>query len=222
MKLVEVFKSIQGEGTRSGVISSFIRFPGCNLRCHWCDTEYSYDVENAKDYSLKEIVDILNSHQTSHLCITGGEPLLNESSLMSLIEYLEDKTQIKDIVIETNGACDISQLCVFRRKSKKNISIVMDYKLSTSGMTKKMILSNFSLLDEIDEIKMVVGSQEDFFEATEILKKHHKKGQIVFSPVSELFNVQELAELLLECTEFPCRLSLQLHKYIWPEEERGR
>lgn len=222
MRIIEIFKSIQGEGTRSGVVTSFIRVYGCNLKCLWCDTRYSNDETQAHEVFLEEIIEQIGLHGTTHLCITGGEPLLLGNKLFDLLDLILTKSAIEDIVIETNGSINISEICQFRKNKTQKISIVMDYKLLSSQMTPRMNIDNFSFLNDTDEIKFVVSSKSDFIQAKEVIKKYYRKGIILFSPVINLFSPAQLVDEILSYTDYPCKLSLQIHKYIWPNEIRGK
>ena len=222
MKIIEIFKSIQGEGTRSGITTSFIRFYGCNLNCSWCDTKYSNDETQAYEVWPAEIVEQIILHGATHLCITGGEPLLLENELLDLIDLVLKENIIDDIVIETNGSLSIAEVCKFRKDKSQKISIVIDCKLNSSQMTPQMDVDNFSLLNDTDEIKFVVASKSDFLQAKEIIKKYYKKGVLLFSPVINLFSPAQLADEVLSYKDYPCKLNLQIHKYIWPSEIRGK
>lgn len=222
MKIVEIFKSIQGEGTRAGIPTTFIRLFGCNLNCDWCDTKFSQYYSSAFTMSKKEIVKKIKSYDTRNLCITGGEPLLQVKELLELLELIYINSNVEDVVIETNGSISINELCIYRKSIHKRISIAMDYKLESSGMSTYMDINNFSLLEKFDEIKFIVANHSDFTQAKLIIERYYEKGVIVFSPVIDRYSPEHLAEDLLKYDNNNCRLSLQLHKYIWPNSVRGR
>jgi 7-carboxy-7-deazaguanine synthase len=192
------------------------------LNCSWCDTKYSNDETQAYEALPAEIVGQIRLHGTTHLCITGGEPLLSERELFDLLDLILKENIIEDVAIETNGSLNVAEVCQYRKDKSQKISIIIDYKLNSSQMTAQMDEDNFSLLSETDELKFVVASKLDFLQAQEILKKYYKKGIVLFSPVINLFSPAQLAEEILSCNDFSCKLSLQIHKYIWPSEIRSK
>lgn len=223
MKIIEIFKSIQGEGTRSGLITTFVRFYGCNLNCSWCDTKYSFDENQVVEMSEKEIIGQINKFKSKNLCVTGGEPLILNEKLYSFLDSVFVKTDVNDVAIETNGSVSVKELCSYRKKLPQKISIIMDYKLESSGVSEYMQKENFLYLSDTDEIKFVVASKNDFIQAKEVITDNYRKGIILFSPVINLYSPAKLAEDLLSYKKnYDFRYSLQMHKFIWPKENKGR
>jgi 7-carboxy-7-deazaguanine synthase len=210
----EIFYSIQGEGIRVGRPCIFVRFQGCLLRCSWCDTPYALDRKQiALRMNVLEIEKKISEYPSKHLMLTGGEPLEQEN-ISELIAYFCDKNF--EVVIETNGQQDISKL-------DKRAFIVLDLKCPESKMHKKNSYENINHLKNSDEVKFVVASDEDFHFAVDICKKYEvysKTENILFSPVHGKFNLLHLAEKI-KYLDFPARMQVQLHKYIWDENKRG-
>ena len=213
MKVVEIFKSIDGEGKRAGLPTTFLRLAGCNLRCKYCDTAYAFDVSCAKDMSIDEIIDELTSKEIYSITITGGEPLVHPQISTLLAEL--NKTHLFDINIETNGTIDPSKY-----HELEDVWFTVDYKCPSSGEEGKMNDLAFKTLREKDVLKFVVGNTEDLDKSLEIIETHRPSAQIYFSPVFG-FEPSTLVEFLLSKNLFHCKVQLQMHKYIWPVDMRG-
>ncbi len=207
LKINEIFYSIQGEGYDAGLPTIFIRLTGCNLRCRYCDTEYAFYEGN--DMEVDEITDIVKKWKCKRVCITGGEPLIQEN-VYALISRLVDMGY--EVCIETNGSISIEKLVEYP------VIIKMDYKLPSSGMMDMMIDENISMLRKEDELKFIIWNREDYEVAKVIMKKHAPSARISMQPVwgADI----NLAEWILE-DEIDVRLSLQIHKIIWGEQ-RGK
>lgn len=225
LPMVEIFETIEGEGGGAGFPTVFVRVFHCNLRCTWCDTTYSYAPAKPEfEATIEEIVETVQSFASKRICFTGGEPLIHGDKSAALLIELANLSNIVDIHIETNGAINLERFSALRQQSKSlqsKMRFVMDYKLSTSGEKDKMILANFSCLEKVDEIKFVIGSDQDFCEANEVINKYYKNGQILFSPVWETMPPQKLVEKVLQEKLSDVKVSLQLHKVIWDPNERG-
>ena len=218
--IVEKFLSIDGEGPTSGELAVFIRFQGCNLRCSWCDTTYSWDKESISEtLSANEIYNYIKENEVVNVTLTGGEPLIQEN-IDELLVLLNSDEKLK-IHVETNGAVDIEP---FKKKhTNKNISYIVDFKLPSSQMTKTMNLNNFKTVDINDVYKFVVGSKEDLQMAYELIVKYHliSKCLVYLSPVSGSIDMQEIVEFMKEKKLNKVRLQTQLHKIIWDKNARG-
>jgi 7-carboxy-7-deazaguanine synthase len=218
--MVEIFETIEGEGTRAGFPTIFVRLFGCNLRCTWCDTKYSYPpAEAERTMGIGEIAAEVNSFQSRHLCLTGGEPLLYGDRSIALIEALADLEQLIDIHIETNGAVDVAPF--LERIGSPKVRYIMDFKLPDSGEMEKMIPANLLKLRKQDELKFVIGSEDDFHVACTIMKSYPTEAQVLFSPVWETMEPSKLVRLMLEYGLSDVKLSMQLHKIIWDPAMRG-
>lgn len=218
--VIEKFLSIDGEGPTSGELATFIRFQGCNLRCSWCDTTYSWEKNNIKEVlSSKEIYNYIKENKAVNVTLTGGEPLIQEN-IDELLQLLNEDDNLK-VHIETNGAVDIEP---FKKKfATNNISYIVDYKLPSSNMTNKMNLNNFKIVDQNDVYKFVVGSNEDLAMAHALIEKYDltSKCLVYLSPVSGKIDLQYIVEYMKEYKLNKVRLQIQLHKIIWDKDARG-
>ena len=218
--IVEKFLSVDGEGPSSGELATFIRFQGCNLRCSWCDTTYSWDKESTLEIlNAKEIYNYIKETGATNVTLTGGEPLIQEN-ISELLDILNKDDNLK-IHIETNGAIDIEP---FKEKHKgHNISYIVDFKLPSSNMTSKMNLNNLNVLGKCDVYKFVVGSIEDLQMAYELIIKYDltSKCLVYSSPVSGNIDMQEIVEFMKDNKLNKVRLQTQLHKVIWDKNARG-
>ncbi|MGQ7889339.1 7-carboxy-7-deazaguanine synthase QueE [Paenibacillus sp. WC2504] len=218
--MVEIFETVEGEGTRAGFPTVFVRLFGCNLRCTWCDTKYSYPPAEAENVmTIAEIVSKVTSFRSRHICLTGGEPLLYGEKSLALIDALAELEQVDDLHIETNGAIDLAMFV--ERVASPKVRYIMDFKLPDSGEMEQMIVSNFGLLREQDELKFVIGSEHDFRTAVDVLEKYPTKALPMFSPVWETMPPHKLVQHMLEAGLSKVKLNMQLHKIIWDPVMRG-
>ena len=195
----------------------FIRLAGCNLRCSFCDSKFTWE-EEGKKVSIHELLRWVNDHSATLVEITGGEPLLQEK-IYELIDTLLE--QNRTVLIETNGSISIEHV-------PSGAHIIMDIKCPGSGMEDKTDWDNIHQLisrskyGSHDEIKFVLSSPEDFQWAKEIVAQYklHEIGTVLFSANEEKFPARELAELILQ-HRLQVRLQIQLHKLLWPELDRG-
>lgn len=218
--IVEKFLSIDGEGPSSGEIATFIRFMGCNLRCSWCDTAYSWEKESTNELlSSEEIYEYIKKNGSTNVTLTGGEPLIQDN-IDELLEILSKDKSLK-IHIETNGSVDIGALK--KRHCNGNIIYIVDYKLPSSKMSGAMNLNNLNNVDSDDAYKFVVGSNEDLSMAYEIIKKYDltAKCLVYLSPVSGDIEPEEIVEFMKDKKLNNVRLQIQLHKIIWDKNARG-
>ena len=207
----EIFHSIQGESTYSGLPCTFIRLTGCNLRCSYCDTKYAY--EDGAKMEIDDIMRRIAAYKCPLIEITGGEPLLQNKTPLLISKLLENGYTV---MLETNGSFDIS------RVDKKCIKIV-DIKCPSSNESEKNDLENLKRLNTKDQIKFVVGNREDYMYAKNIIMSHCSDflgDHILFSPVYGKMSPADLAGWILK-DNLNVRLHLQLHKIIWPNRTRG-
>lgn len=223
--MVEIFETVEGEGTAAGFPTVFVRVFHCNLRCTWCDTTYSYaPAKPAFEATIAEIIERISQFKSRRICFTGGEPLIHREKSAALILAMAELSHIVDIHIETNGAIDIAPFAKLREEHdvvKQKARFVIDYKLPASGEREKMIDENFKQLSECDEIKFVIANDEDFEVAKQVIEQFHKRGQVLFSPVWESMPPKKLVEQMLAESLVDVKLSLQMHKIIWDPNERG-
>jgi 7-carboxy-7-deazaguanine synthase len=212
LDICEIFHSIQGESTWAGSPCSFIRLHGCNLDCSWCDTKYSRE-EAPRRVPVPLIVEAIRPHGTTLAEITGGEPLLQPATPALASALLGEGYTVH---VETNGSLDISVLPYPAIR-------IMDLKTPSSGMAARNRLENFVHLRAGDEIKMVIADRMDYEWAVTMMKEGgypSKRVATLLSPARGRVESAELAEWML-ADKLPARMNLQLHKYIWPEIDRG-
>jgi 7-carboxy-7-deazaguanine synthase len=218
--MVEIFETVEGEGTRAGFPTIFVRLFGCNLRCSWCDTKYSYPPDKAGQVmTIGEIVSEVRKYSSRHICLTGGEPLLYGEHSLALIHALLEIDTLIDLHIETNGAIDLSYF--IERIHSPKVRYIMDFKLPDSGEMNKMIYENFAELRPQDEIKFVIASEADFTVARNVLESNKTAALPLFSPVWETMRPAKLVELMLQYKLSHIKLNMQLHKIIWDPAMRG-
>lgn len=208
----EIFCSIQGESTYSGLRCGFVRLAGCNLRCSYCDTIYSQQTTSGEIRTIAQICDSVKAFECQLVEVTGGEPLVQEATPRLCHALIKTGYTV---LVETNGSFDISVLphgCVR----------IMDIKCPGSGELYSLFEPNLALLDHNDECKMIITHQEDFLFALDMVKTHslHKRCSVIFSPCFGDLSAQQLASWIIEY-QAPVRLGLQIHKYIWDKEARG-
>jgi 7-carboxy-7-deazaguanine synthase len=207
----EIFYSIQGESTWAGLPCGFVRLSQCNLRCRYCDTRYAY--EAGQPMEPTEIRMRLDRFGCGRVTITGGEPLLQKDTPALVSGLIQSGF---DVSMETNGSLDLG--LVDRRCIK-----VMDLKCPTSGMQVYNRMENLDLLGPLDQVKFVIADQTDFQFAdrqARMLASRIQAGQILFSPVFGQLPASELARWMLAAHTHG-RLQIQLHKYLWPDQDRG-
>ena len=202
----EIFYSIQGETSRSGLPTYFIRLTGCPLRCTYCDTGYAFNA--GSKMSFEEILSKLNRDTTKYITITGGEPL-SQKNVQSLMKELCDLNY--SVSLETSNAITIEDV-------DSRVSIILDIKTPGSLESDKNLISNYSKLKKSDELKFVICNQKDFEWAIDYIKNHNLSSisPIVFSPSYNQMPLSELADLILK-NSLNVRLQTQLHKTIWGE-----
>ena len=214
LSLSEIFCSLQGESTFVGLPCVFVRLAGCNLDCHYCDTEYARQDDDGEKVSIQEIVDRVSNYKVPLVELTGGEPLLQKETL-DLARQLLDMDYT--VLVETNGSLDISLL-------DRRAHLIVDIKTPGSGMAESFHMANLALLQPHHQIKFVLVDEADFFWSLDFIKHHLPKSkykEIIFSPVVASFKPAVLAELMLEY-RVRARLQLQLHTLLWPDCNRGR
>ena len=217
MRVNEIFKSIDGEGLRTGELTTFIRLAGCNLRCSYCDTCYALKNSNGTEMSVDEIVKKAKKMDYRNITLTGGEPLIHKDVDDLISKLCENGFYVN---IETNGSVPIDKYIL-----NKNILITMDYKVPSSGVEKSMNLSNLEKLRENDVLKFVIG-KDDFERVEQVIKNYSIKSYIYLSPVFGEIEPVELVDFMKNMhikgiDTSKMRVQVQLHKIIWNPNERG-
>lgn len=210
----EIFYSIQGESTFAGQPCVFVRLTGCDLRCTYCDTEYAF--YEGKKRSFESILEEIAQHSCKLVEITGGEPLL-QKRVHLLMSRLCDLGYT--VLIETSGAHDISPV-------DPRVHRIMDLKTPGSGECLRNRAENLALLGARDEVKFVIGSEEDYLWARDQVRAGvpgwaDRVNAILFSPVFGKMTPLDLATRVLADGLPRVRMQLQMHKLIWEPNQRG-
>ncbi|OYT29341.1 hypothetical protein B6U98_02635 [Thermoplasmatales archaeon ex4572_165] len=199
----EIFYSIQGEGKWMGLPNIFIRTTGCNLRCSYCDTTYAY--KNGEEKSLEEILEEISKFYCKKICVTGGEPLIQDN-ISELFTLLIDNGYL--LCLETNGSKSVEPYLEY-----KNLFFSLDIKCPSSEMHENIYLSNLKMLRPIDQIKCIIGDRKDYEYAKQILSDNNISCNVFFQPIWG-FSLQTISNWVLE-DNLPYYVGIQLHKYIW-------
>jgi 7-carboxy-7-deazaguanine synthase len=226
MFITEIFKSIQGEGSRAGQPCIFVRLTGCNLRCTWCDTAYAFHggQKMSVEHVLKRVEGLNRRADGSRgvplVELTGGEPLLQEETYALAERLLEAGYTV---MVETSGERFIGRL-------PEEVIRIVDVKCPDSGEAETFEMKNLEELNEKDEVKFVVSSRRDYEFARDFTREHgleEKVNEVLFSPVTEDpqgkwngLEPRQLVEWMLE-DGLRARLCLQLHKIVWDPAMRG-
>ena len=210
LKINEIYYSIQGESSFTGLPCIFIRLTYCNLRCSYCDSEYTFYEGN--DMSINQILDKIREYPCKLVEVTGGEPLVQKEC----IELLQKLVELNyNVLLETSGSLTIKNV-------PNQVINIIDFKCPTSNMEKKNLWDNINYLKNGDEVKFVIGDREDYDWAKRKIKKYgiEDKCSILMSPSYNQIQEKELVKWILE-DNLNVRFQIQLHKKIWPEEEKG-
>ncbi|WP_341646149.1 7-carboxy-7-deazaguanine synthase QueE [Thauera sp. SDU_THAU2] len=210
LRITEIFASVQGESTRVGLPTVFVRLTGCPLRCTWCDTAYAFT--GGESRSLDDIMDEVASHGLKHVCVSGGEPL-SQKNCLALMHALCDAGY--SVSLETSGALDIG-------KVDPRVSRVVDLKAPGSGEVERNLYANIALLTPDDEVKIVLADEADYEWAKRQIAEHRiaERCTVLLSPVAGSLDPAQLAEWVVR-DRLPVRFQLQLHKVLW-NDARGR
>ncbi len=216
--ITEIFYSLQGETSLSGVPFVFVRLTGCNLRCTYCDSAYSF--KGGKKMSFEQVLAEVKKYNTKHVLMTGGEPLLQRSTLPFIDLLVREGYQVS---IETHGEVSI-------KDAAKKARIVMDIKTPGSKMNRGGYQENLAYLKKDDEIKFVITSLSDYEWAKSLVKSGKlPTSEILFSPAMlaqnapgtyEGIHPKALADLIVK-DQLPVRFQLQLHKILWGLDTKG-
>ena len=209
LRITEIFHSIQGESSHAGRPCAFVRLTGCNLRCRWCDSEYTFT--GGEQMSIDDVLQRVKSYGCEFVEVTGGEPLAQRESL-DLIKRLCDEGF--EVLIETSGSIDVAPV-------DRRATLILDIKCPGSGEVEKNRWENLQQLKPRDEIKFVIADRGDYDWARKVIAERGLAGRtLLFSPVWGEMNLKSLAEWML-ADRVRARLQTQLHKHIWGADVRG-
>jgi 7-carboxy-7-deazaguanine synthase len=211
LKMTEVYKSIQGESTWAGLPCVFLRTARCNLRCTWCDTTYSF--EGGESISIGRLIEQCEAHHCPLIEITGGEPLV-QPNVTPLSGCLVERGYT--VLVETSGSLPINVL-------PEGVITIMDIKCPGSGEAAKNHWPNIEYLGPRDEVKFVVADRADYEWSREVIGRYDLAARchaVLMSPVIGSVAPPELAQWIVD-DGLPVRFQLQLHKLIWPPDQRG-
>jgi len=226
MQITEIYKSLQGESTYAGLPCVFVRLTGCNLRCTWCDSEYTF--QGGHKMTIEEVLDEVArlSPDGGLVEITGGEPMLQEREVVPLMQRLLSEGY--KVLLETSGERPLERV-------PPPVVKIVDVKCPNSGEGDTFYQDNLETLTPHDEVKFVVSSRADYEFARDFTERHKLAGRVaavLFSPAFRkdasgarnsshcLLDPQELAEWMI-ADSVPARLNLQLHKFIWDPALKG-
>ena len=225
MYLIEIYKSVQGESSFAGFPCIFVRLAGCNLRCSWCDSEYTFT--GGHKSSIDDVISRVRSLAPVKLVeITGGEPMLQEREVVPLMQQLLDNGY--EVLIETSGERPLENV-------PKAVHKIVDVKCPGSGESGSFRISNLDALTPADEVKFVIADRADYEFARDFAREHQleqKTQNILFSPAFRkdagpardarncLLDPRELVEWILS-DGLHARLGLQIHKFIWEPMKKG-
>jgi 7-carboxy-7-deazaguanine synthase len=226
MQITEIYKSLQGESTYAGLPCVFIRLTGCNLRCTWCDSEYTF--QGGRKMTAEQVLDEVNglSPDGGLVEITGGEPMLQEREVVPLMRQLIESGH--RVLLETSGERPLERV-------PQEVIKIVDVKCPDSGEGDTFRLENLETLNAFDEVKFVLSGRADYEFARDFTRRHRlaeRVNAVLFSPAFRkdatgardsshcLLDPQKLAEWML-ADDVPARLGLQLHKFIWDPAVKG-
>ena len=206
LRITEIFFSLQGETSRVGLPTVFVRLTGCPLRCGYCDTAYAF--HGGESLTLEKILAEVARYRTRHVTVTGGEPLAQKNCL-ALLQALADRGY--SVSLETGGALDVSRV-------DARVSKILDIKTPGSGEAEKNLWTNLAHLTAQDEIKFVLCSAADYEWAKQMLAERglDRICPVLFSPSHHDLPAKTLAEWILR-DQLPVRMQMQLHKQLWGE-----
>jgi len=204
VRITEVFLSLQGESTRSGVLTTFVRLTGCPLRCQYCDTSYAFS--GGSLVTVDSVLDQVNGFGARTVCVTGGEPLAQRSVLELLVRLCDSGYSVS---LETSGALDASQV-------DPRVSRILDMKTPGSREGHRNFMPNFEGLRPHDEVKFVICDREDYDWSVSQVRQLEldRRCAVLFSPSQQQLEAVTLADWIV-ADRLPVRFQLQMHKVLW-------
>ena len=246
MNVIEIFASIDGEGSRQGLLTTFLRLHDCNIRCSYCDTTYSYGIDSIfTEMTVAEVADVIESLGNHRITITGGEPLLQEAAVVELIDELNRRKAetMQDNTSGQAGSTCIIDIDKFDKREmlnnslydfnietngtiipsfhRDNVWFTYDYKTPSSLAEESMNVGIFKAATERDLIKFVVGSPEDLDCMRRIIDQYPTAAQIYVSPVWGQIEAASIIDYMKEYNLQNVRFQLQIHKFVWDPDAKG-
>ncbi len=246
MNVIEIFDSIDGEGSRQGLLTTFLRLHDCNIRCSYCDTTYSYGIDSVfTEMTVAEVADVIESLGNHRITITGGEPLLQEAAVVELIDELNRRKAetMQDNTSGQAGSTCIIDIDKFDKREmlnnslydfnietngtiipsfhRDNVWFTYDYKTPSSLAEESMNIDIFKVATERDLIKFVVGSPEDLDCMRRIIDQYPTAAQIYVSPVWGQIEAVLIIDYMKAYNLQNVRFQLQIHKFVWDPDTKG-
>lgn len=246
MNVIEIFASIDGEGSRQGLLTTFLRLHDCNIRCSYCDTTYSYGIDSVfTEMTVAEVADVIESLGNHRITITGGEPLLQEAAVVELIDELNRRKAetMQDNTSGQAGSTCIIDIDKFDKREmlnnslydfnietngtiipsfhRDNVWFTYDYKTPSSLVEESMNIDIFKVATERDLIKFVVGSPEDLDCMRRIIDQYPTAAQIYVSPVWGQIEAVLIIDYMKAYNLQNVRFQLQIHKFVWDPDTKG-
>ena len=246
MNVIEIFASIDGEGSRQGLLTTFLRLHDCNIRCSYCDTTYSYGIDSVfTEMTAAEVANVIESLGNHRITITGGEPLLQEAAVVELIDELnrrnlqimQDNTSGQTGLTCINGADKFDKREMLNNSpydfnietngtivpsfQRENVWFTYDYKTPSSLAEESMNVDIFKAATEQDLIKFVVGSIEDLDCMRRIIEQYPTVAQIYVSPVWGQIEAASIVDYMKIYNLQNVRFQLQIHKFVWDPDAKG-
>lgn len=246
MNVIEIFASIDGEGSRQGLLTTFLRLHDCNIRCSYCDTTYSYGIDSVfTEMTAAEVADVIESLGNHRITITGGEPLLQEAAVVELIDEL-NRRKAETMQDNTSGQAGLTCIIDIDKFDKRemlnnslydfnietngtiipsfhrdNVWFTYDYKTPSSLAEESMNIDIFKVATERDLIKFVVGSPEDLDCMRRIIDQYPTAAQIYVSPVWGQIEAVLIIDYMKAYNLQNVRFQLQIHKFVWDPDTKG-
>ena len=246
MNVIEIFASIDGEGSRQGLLTTFLRLHDCNIRCSYCDTTYSYGIDSVFiEMTVAEVANVIESLGNYRITITGGEPLLQEAAVVELIDELNRRKAetMQDNTSGQAGSTCIIDIDKFDKREmlnnslydfnietngtiipsfhRDNVWFTYDYKTPSSLAEESMNIDIFKVATERDLIKFVVGSPEDLDCMRRIIEQYPTVAQIYVSPVWGQIEAVLIIDYMKAYNLQNVRFQLQIHKFVWDPDTKG-